>query len=103
MFRRFFKIGFGGCGCKLEEHFRKHAVNLTCDLLKTYYLKDLKGWKNGLPLDHKFGIAHTVDRLDSMLNKELTDTTFNEKLDKIAAELRSWQVFSEIPLLRTAR
>jgi hypothetical protein len=96
MFRRFFKIGFGGCGCALEEHFRKHAVNLTCDLLNTHYLKDLEGWKNGLPEGHKFGIAPTVKRLDKMLNEGLTDTTFNKKLDDIAAELHRWQEFSEI-------
>ena len=89
MFRQFFRIGFGGCGCALEEHFRTHAVDLACDLLNTFYLKKLEGWKEVLSRDPKFGMD-TVVTLNIILNKELTDTTFNEKLREIAAELDSW-------------
>jgi hypothetical protein len=49
MFRRFFRIGFGGCGCALEEQFRDHAAELSYNLLNDFYLKKLKNWTNKLP------------------------------------------------------
>ena len=105
MFRQFFRIGFGGCGCDLEDHFRKHAVEQSRDLLE-FYLKKLEKWELS---DKKFG-RDTITTLrtkyfsDENNKKEslgksvkmFDDTNFEETLRKILQELVAWNASLEI-------
>lgn len=68
MLRRFFRIGFGGCGCALEETFRDHANELAYDLLNNYYLNELLDWRGVLRREVVLEMG-TVDTLNSLLSK----------------------------------
>ena len=89
MFRRFFRIGFGGCGCALEEHFRNHAVELARELLLECYVEKLKKWKNVLSLD-KFEMENVGGLEGNLKESMFNDETFNDKLEEIKKELASW-------------
>lgn len=47
MFRRFFRIGFGGCGCALNNSFTGEVKNLFRGVLDPYYV-NLENFENGL-------------------------------------------------------
>jgi hypothetical protein len=95
MFRRLFRIGFGGCGCALEQEFRDHAVELTRELLDTYYLKDLEKWESVLD-NELFKMDYLVDLRRRILIPEggkepkFRDTTFEETLDEVSGRLDEW-------------
>ena len=96
MFRRFFRIGFGGCGCALEEHFRDHAAELSYDMLNDFYLEKLKNWTGELPSEpfDTFEVKRISDLIISPeKGKEEGNyaSEFFEKLNKIIAELDSWK------------
>jgi hypothetical protein len=96
MFRRFFRIGFGGCGCALEEQFRDHAAELSYNLLNDFYLKKLKNWTNKLPSEpfDTFEVKKISDLIiSSKEGKEGGNYAgkFFENLNKIIAELDSWK------------
>ncbi|MBE9594603.1 MAG: hypothetical protein IMF19_14120, partial [Proteobacteria bacterium] len=52
MFRRFFRIGFGGCGCAMEDHFIAHTNVVFRDILLQDY-KELAKWENGLGNEYR--------------------------------------------------
>jgi hypothetical protein len=93
MFRQFFRIGFGGCGCDLEDHFRKHAVEQSRESLR-FYLKELERWKLS---DEKFGMDR-IKKLPSYISdenegvKESVETfkDFEKTLNEILRKLENW-------------
>lgn len=107
MFRYFFRIGFGGCGCALEDYFRKHAVELSNNLLNKIYLKKLQRWGEVLS-DEKFQMTERIQELKSRLvienenpsaekgAKEFSDTYFIETLPNIITELSNWNTSLQI-------
>lgn len=93
MFRRFFRIGFGGCGCALEEFFRKHAADLSCRLLESY-LKELMNWKLS---DEKFEMGNIKTLLEKKRVGKFDDaTTFDTTLKDIKDVLSSWDTSLQI-------
>ena len=96
MFRRFFRIGFGGCGCALEEHFRDHAAELSYNLLRNFYLEKLKNWTGKLPSE-PFETTRVGTISDLIISPEKGKEggnyagKFFENLNKIIAELDSWK------------
>jgi hypothetical protein len=89
MFRRFFRIGFGGCGCALEEHFRGHAVELARELLLKCYVEKLNKWKDVLSLD-KFEMEYVGGLKGNLKESMFNDEAFNDKLEEIKKQLDSW-------------
>ena len=96
MFRRFFRIGFGGCGCALEEHFRDHAAELSHDRLHDFYWRKLKTLTDQLPPD-----PFETKQLKVISNLIISPkegkeggnyaSEFFENLNKIIAELDIWK------------
>ena len=90
MFRRLFRIGFGGCGCALEELFRNHAVELARELLLKCYVEKLKKWDDMLSLD-KFEMTNVGELKSNLKESRFNDETFNDKLEEITKKLDSWK------------
>lgn len=95
MFRRLFRIGFGGCGCALEQEFRDHAVELTRELLDTYYLKDLEKWERVLDnelfkMDYLDDLRGILRVSDEKKQPEFRDATFEERLNEVSGRLYDW-------------
>ena len=95
MFRRFFRIGFGGCGCALEEHFRNYAADLAYDLLYIY-LEKLKKWTVELPREPfetwRAGTISELIKKEEAEKEDYASNYFGKKLDDIIAELESWNL-----------
>jgi hypothetical protein len=92
MFRRLFRIGFGGCGCALEQEFRDHAVKLTRELLVPYYLEDLEKWER--VLDNELFKMDYLDDLRPILSEEKEkqpEEFFEKDLDKVSGLLYEWK------------
>jgi hypothetical protein len=86
VFRRFFRIGFGGCGCALEEHFRGHARVLFDNALTKHY-DELNEWKEGLSNNYTL----EMNQLNQLqLKHTIDEKNIRDQLDTIRTSLDKW-------------
>jgi hypothetical protein len=84
MFKNFFRIGFGGCGCALADTFREHANRLFRDHLLDSY-KELAKWGEVLSKDGRLKMKENMARL----KEDIFENNLN--FDKIKTRLADWK------------
>jgi hypothetical protein len=90
MYEGFFRIGFGGCGCALVDHFEEHANVIFRKHLLNYYV-DLADWRSGLSNERRLGFESRLEGLKEIL--------FEKKInfDTLDKHLKDWkQSWSEL-------
>lgn len=93
MLRRFFRIGFGGCGCAMGAHFIERVnVIYRGILLKDY--KKLAKWENGLANESRLKMRDKLKELRELIFAQERETTYSleevEKYIKLDEYLDAW-------------
>jgi len=106
MFRRFFRIGFGGCGCALMNSFTGEVKSLFRGVLDPYYM-NLENFRNGLSeedrdilnmkmllenLEQDLKVEYLEVLKDWIIDKHLVD--WNESMTKAYAK-KGWMSYED--------
>ena len=93
MLRRFFRIGFGGCGCALVAHFIERVNVVYRDILLNDY-KQLAKWENGLANEYRLMMRAKLRDLRELIFVQERETTYSlnevEKYKKLDEYLDAW-------------
>ena len=93
MLRRFFRIGFGGCGCALVAHFIERVNVVYRDILLNDY-KQLAKWENGLANEYRLMMRAKLKDLRELIFVQERETTYSlnevEKYKKLDDYLDAW-------------
>jgi hypothetical protein len=93
MLRRFFRIGFGGCGCALVAHFIERVNVVYRDILLNDY-KQLAKWENGLANEYRLMMRAKLKDLRELIFVQERETTYSlnevEKYKKLDEYLDAW-------------
>ena len=83
MFKNFFRIGFGGCGCALADTFKEHANELFRGILLDYY-GELVRWGKVLSNENRLEMKEFL----AVLKNDIFERNVN--LDTIEEHLNDW-------------
>jgi hypothetical protein len=86
MYKNFFRIGFGGCGCALVDTFEEHVYRLFRSYLLEEY-KKLAKLSKVFSEDDRIKMKANLDRLKELIFKEKLDL---DNLDNIEKHLGEW-------------
>ncbi|NQE54379.1 hypothetical protein C5S29_12375 [ANME-1 cluster archaeon GoMg3.2] len=93
MLRRFFRIGFGGCGCALVAHFIERVNVVYRDILLNDY-KQLAKWENGLANEYRLMMRAKLKDLRELIFVQERETSYSlnevEKYKKLDEYLDAW-------------
>ena len=93
MFRRFYRIGFGGCGCALGAHFIERVNVIYRDILLKDY-KQLAKWENGLANESRLKMRDKLKDLRELIFVQERETSYSleevEKYIKLDEYLDAW-------------
>jgi hypothetical protein len=80
MLRRFFRIGFGGCGCAIGDHFIEHVNVIFRDILLNDY-KKLAKWENGLANEGRLMMKNKLKELREHIFAQERETSYSLEED----------------------
>ena len=93
MLRRFYRIGFGGCGCAMGTHFIEHVNVIYRNILLKDY-KKLAKWKTGLANEPRLMMGDKLKELRERIFAQERETTYSleevEKYIKLDEYLDDW-------------
>jgi hypothetical protein len=93
MLRRFYRIGFGGCGCAMGAHFIERVNVIYRGILLNDY-KKLAKWENGLANESRLMMKDKLKDLREFIFAQERETTYSleevEKYIKLDEYLDAW-------------
>ena len=93
MLRRFYRIGFGGCGCAMVVHFIEHVNVIYRGILLNDY-RELAKWENGLANESRLRMGDKLKELRERIFAQERETSYSleevEKYIKLDEYLDAW-------------
>ena len=93
MLRRFYRIGFGGCGCAMVVHFIERVNVIYRNILLNDY-KKLAKWENGLANESRLKMRDKLKELRELIFAQERETSYSleevEKYIKLDEYLDAW-------------